>query len=92
MSKRAVGVSFCTLAALLYISRYYYTAIFFQGISRNDGFYERWLDFLGTGPTFWATTCIIVGIFYLIWAEFEEKINNFATSIVNKIKKLFSDC
>lgn len=86
LSKRAVGVAFCTLATVLYISRYFYTVLFYQGVTRSDGFYERWLNFLGEGPLFWATICVGVGILYLIWAEFEDIVNNLALKLSNKTK------
>jgi hypothetical protein len=71
MSHRATGVLFIVVAALLYATRYIAAAIFGSGVSSwNSELFQAMLSYVGDGPAFWALLALIVGVAYLIWAEY----------------------
>jgi len=74
MRKRTVGVSFCCLAVVLYLSRYVF-ALWYLGEGQRSGnseALERQLEYVGVGPWVFAAAFLIVGIFFLIRGEREK--------------------
>jgi hypothetical protein len=71
MSHRATGILFILVAALLYATRYIAAAIFGSGVSSwNAELFQAMLSYVGDGPTVWALLALIVGVAYLVWAEY----------------------
>ena len=72
VSRRATGVVFCFIAALLYATRYLAAAIFGSGVSTwNSELFGSMLDYVGSEPATLATLALVVGIAYLVWGEIE---------------------
>jgi len=97
MGRRATGNVFIGIAAFLYGVKYLSAAIFGSNApSWNEVFFERLLAYVGNGPIVLSIISLIIGIFYLIFAEFEGKKNERGSEgnqgskeegIVNKIKE-----
>lgn len=69
MNKRGAGVSFCAIAALLYIARYITAAIFGSGtLSWNADLFNAMLEYIGPGLLIMSIISLIVGVVYLILA------------------------
>jgi len=74
MGRRTAGVVFIGIAAFLYGVKYLSAAIFGSNVSSwNGDLFERLLDYVGNGPIVWSVISLVIGIFYLIYAEFEDK-------------------
>jgi hypothetical protein len=70
MSRRATGVVFCFIAALLFSTRYLAAAIFGSGVSSWDAqLFRAMLEYVGQAPSILAAIALAVGIIYLAWAE-----------------------
>lgn len=74
MSKRITGAFFILSAAILFAARYVSAAIHIAGLtSFDDAMFSKSLNYVGT-PLFMASIlCLIVGVIYLISAEFDER-------------------
>ena len=73
MNRRGTGAIFCLIAALLFSVRYVSAAIFGSGVVSWDAELFRFmLSYIGSGPIIASVISLIIGIFYLIWAEVTE--------------------
>ena len=73
MNRRATGTIFCLIAAILYATRYLSAAIFMSGISSwSNNLFTSGLNYVGGTLTTFSTISLVVGIAYLVLAEFEE--------------------
>jgi hypothetical protein len=74
MEKRTVGVVFCCLAVVLFLSRYI-LALWYRGSGRtswgSDDF-ARFLDYVGFLPWVLATAFLLAGILYLARSKTEK--------------------
>lgn len=72
MSKRAAGIGFCLIAALLYATRYLGAAVV-ESSTRTWG-PQAVYQFLGSvGPSYAVMgLSLLIGLGYLAWAEVEE--------------------
>jgi hypothetical protein len=76
MSRRATGIAFCGIAAFLFGIRYIAAAIYISNANLSEyGFevYMRWMGYIGSLPWIFAGVALIIGIGYLVWAEFEKR-------------------
>lgn len=72
MSRRTTGTLLLVIAAFLYSVRYLSAAIFGSGVaSRNSELFQEMLNYVGTAPQSWSIAALILGLFYLVWAEYE---------------------
>ncbi len=74
MSRRGAGIGLIAIAALLYAARHVTAALF---IPPNLGTYDeetftRWLGYVGDGPGVLSAIALLVGVSYLVLAEWEE--------------------
>lgn len=71
MSKRGIGVIFCILAVVLFLSRYVF-ALWYRGLGRttwgSEDFAQN-LGYVGLTPWVMAFGFLIAGIVYLVRAE-----------------------
>ena len=73
MNKRGAGVLFCLIAAILFSARYISAAIFMSGVvSWSKDLFLSSLEYIGYPLLSLSTLSLIVGVAYLIWAEWEE--------------------
>ncbi len=73
MNKRGAGVLFCLIAAILFSARYISAAIFMSGVvSWSNDLFLSSLEYIGYPLLSLSTLSLIVGVAYLIWAEWEE--------------------
>jgi hypothetical protein len=74
MTKRTVGISFCALAVVLFLSRYLIAALY-RG-SNNSQWGSRdfadYLGYVGIAPWFFAAIFLAAGIYYLVRSESEK--------------------
>lgn len=74
MNRRATGVCFCIIAALLYISRYFSAAIFGSGVSSwNRRLFAAMLEYVGSELKVLSIVALIVGLAYIITAEIRNE-------------------
>ncbi|WP_181393261.1 MULTISPECIES: hypothetical protein [Paenibacillus] len=72
MSRRTTGTLLLVIAALLYSVRYLSAAIFGSGVTSWDSdLFQGMLNYIGTAPQSWSIAALILGLFYLVWAEYE---------------------
>ncbi|MHA7580747.1 hypothetical protein ACX12E_10125 [Paenibacillus vandeheii] len=72
MSRRTTGTLLLVIAAFLYGVRYLTAAIFGSGVaSWSSDLFQEMLNYVGTAPRNWSMVALIMGLFYLIWAEYE---------------------
>ncbi|WP_177185644.1 MULTISPECIES: hypothetical protein [Paenibacillus] len=72
MSRRTTGTLLLVIAAFLYGVRYLSAAIFGSGVtSWNSDLFQGMLNYIGTAPQSWSIAALILGLFYLVWAEYE---------------------
>ena len=74
MTKRTVGISFCALAVVLFLSRYLIAALY-RGFtvelwSSED--FARCLGYVGIAPWFFAALFLAAGIYYLVRSESDK--------------------
>jgi len=73
MNRRGTGVIFCLMAALLFCTRYVSAAIFGSGVvSWSSELFSQMLSYVGIGLPIMSVISLLIGIFYLIWAEKTE--------------------
>jgi H+/Cl- antiporter ClcA len=71
VSRRTTGALLLVIAAFLYGVRYLSAAIFGSGItSWNSDLFQEMLNYVGTAPRNWSLVALILGLFYLMWAEY----------------------
>lgn len=74
MNKRATGAAFCAIAALLFAARYIAAAIFMSNDSSwSANLFAAGLEYVGVGLPIASGIALAVGIFYLAWAEMENR-------------------
>jgi hypothetical protein len=74
MNRRAAGVTFLAIAALLYIARHLSAAIFGSGVqSWNSDLYRGMLSYVGSDLLVLSIVAALVGIVYLLWGELEKR-------------------
>ncbi|WP_181586431.1 hypothetical protein [Paenibacillus taichungensis] len=72
MSRRTTGTLLLVIAAFLYSVRYLSAAIFGSGVaSWSSELFQKMLKYVGTAPQSWSIAALILGLFYLVWAEYE---------------------
>lgn len=72
MSRRTTGTLLLVIAAFLYSVRYLSAAIFGSGVaSWNSELFQEMLNYVGTAPQSWSIAALVLGLFYLVWAEYE---------------------
>ncbi len=74
MSKRFAGVSFCLISAILFSVRYIAASIYSPNNSGSYGTddFARYLSYMGSEIVAASIIALLVGIGYLVWAEYEE--------------------
>jgi hypothetical protein len=73
MNKRGAGVVFLVTSAALYASRYIAAAIFGSNVSSWDAeLFQAMLSYVGDALLAWSTLLALLGLFYLIWGEWDE--------------------
>jgi len=71
MSKRATGIVFICIAAFLYGVRYLSAAIFGSNLpSWNKQMFQEMLESVGNGPLVLSVIALVIGVVYLLFAEF----------------------
>lgn len=74
MNKRAAGVSFCFISALLLMTHYITTAIYLSGTSGWDaGLFADGLKYTGNILDILSAITCVIGIIYLILGEKREE-------------------
>lgn len=92
MHKRTVGMTFICIAAFLYGVRYITAAIFGSNVSSWDSsLFKAMLNYIGNGPLIFSVLSLILGILYLIIAEFGEALKGSFQQIKNKWDELEKD-
>lgn len=77
MGKRFVGGIFILSAALLFIARYIAAAIFMSGVSSwSAELFSVGLEYIGAPLLVLSVISFLIGVFYLLWAEFSDKVQN----------------
>ena len=73
MNRRAAGVCFCAIAAVLFATRYITAAIFGSGVvSWDAGLFRAMLEYVGTPLLTLSILSLVVGIAYLVFSEFKR--------------------
>ncbi len=76
MKKRATGLALLLIAALLESTRYISAAIYGSGFPLEGGWgpdqFKKLLSYTNNGLSIWVFLALIIGIAYLIWAEYED--------------------
>ncbi len=76
MSRRATGTAFFGIAAFLFGIPYIAAAIYISSANLSEfgsEVYMRWMGYIGSLPWVLAGVALIIGIGYLVWAEFEKR-------------------
>ncbi len=74
MNKRIAGFGFVSLAAFLYAIKYLTAAIYFSNVqSWGREYFSHSLHYVGPGLSVWAGLSLIIGVYYLVSAEWSEK-------------------
>ncbi|WP_367058780.1 hypothetical protein [Paenibacillus kandeliae] len=76
MSRRTAGVICICIAALLLCTRYLTAAIYRSGVVLNNTTFDQVLHDIGGTLTTWSIVSLVVGIVYLIFAEWKENKKN----------------
>lgn len=88
MHRRTVGIILLCISAFLYGVRYLSAAIFGSNVSSwNSDLFNNMLAYIGNGPLFWSWIALVIGVGYLIVAEFESPI----AKITKKFKKNWNE-
>ncbi|WP_379134863.1 hypothetical protein [Paenibacillus sp. sgz500958] len=75
MSRRTTGVFFIGIAAFLYGIRYLSAAVYGSGsMGWNETMFQNLLDYVGRAPLVLSVLSLIVGVIYLMAAEFGESL------------------
>jgi hypothetical protein len=74
MTKRTVGISFCALAVVLFLSRYIIAALYrgFDNHQWGSQDFADYLGYVGIEPWFFAALFLAAGIYYLVRSESEK--------------------
>ena len=73
MNKRGTGVAFIAIAAFLFSAKYISAAIFGSGLaSYNEELFNAMLSYIGNPLSICAIFALLIGLAYIVWAEYEE--------------------
>ena len=73
MNKRGTGVTFIAIASFLFSTRYISAAIYGSSSSNwNDELFNAMLEFIGNPLSICAIFALLIGLAYIVWAEYEE--------------------
>ena len=74
MNRRAMGVTFCFIAAFLFSMRYIAAAIYIAGgPSWDRNIFEGGLTYVGNELLYLSVLSLLVGVFYILREELKEK-------------------
>jgi len=74
VSRRAVGVALCGIAAFLFSTRYVATVILFPDTGEwNREIFGRFASYTEPLPWFLAGLALLVGLAHLVWAEIDPR-------------------
>lgn len=74
MNRRATGVVFIAIAALLFATRYIAAAIFGSGVrSWEAGLFDAMLEYVGPELPALSGMSLLIGVVYLVLAEVSRK-------------------
>lgn len=77
MTRRAAGTVFLTIAVFLFSIRYIAAAIYGSGASLNNEYsreaFQQFLSYVGSLPLILSIISLIIGIIFMVWAEFENR-------------------
>lgn len=74
MNKRGTGRIFCLIGSLLFAARYITAAIFMSSTTAWDAtIFEASLEYQRNSLLIFSIFSLIIGIFYIAWAEIKEK-------------------
>ena len=74
MNKRAAGVMFCLISAVLFSARYISAAIFMSNAtSWSHSLFESGLEYVGTPLQTLGIVSLLLGISYILWGELSKK-------------------
>ena len=74
MNRRAAGVCFCAIAAVLFAARYLTAARFGSGVlSWDAGLFRAMLEYVGTPLLTLSILSLVAGIAYLIFSEIKKE-------------------
>ncbi|MGD7043236.1 hypothetical protein [Jeotgalibacillus proteolyticus] len=72
MNKRAAGMSFLFISAILFSTKYISAAIFGSGVASWDqNLFNAMLSYIGAPLTILSVVSFIAGFSYLAWGEYE---------------------
>ncbi|WP_156291871.1 hypothetical protein [Oceanobacillus salinisoli] len=73
MRKRGAGIAFIGISAFLITGKYVSAAIFGSGVvSWNSQLFNNMLSYVGGTLSNFSIFTFIIGVTYIIWAEYEE--------------------
>ncbi|MCQ6563755.1 hypothetical protein [Paenibacillus mendelii] len=88
MNKRTTGVVFICIAAFLYGIRYLSAAIFASNVSSwNANLFRDMLGYVGKGPLILSILSLVVGIIYILIAEFGQSMKGASSPLTDKIRE-----
>ncbi|UVI29369.1 hypothetical protein [Paenibacillus spongiae] len=88
MHKRTAGIVFIAIAAFLYGIRYLSAAIFGSNVSSWDAdLFRQMLAYVGKGPLVLSVLSLLIGILYLLFAEFGEPAKKTSKPLRDKIRE-----
>jgi hypothetical protein len=74
MHRRTAGMMFIGIAAFLYATKYISAALFASNVSSWDrSLFRTMLSYVGNGPILFSILSLIMGLVYLVTAEFENQ-------------------
>lgn len=76
MTRRSAGMIFLIISTILFCMRYIVAAIYGVGkltSEYSNHSFELFLSYVGVLPIILSIIALILGIFYIIWAEFDKK-------------------
>jgi len=77
MNRRGTGIFFILIASFLYCTKFLTAAIFGSGVmSWSYDLYHVMLDYVGNSLNVWSLLSLLVGLFYLVWAELDSLRNS----------------
>lgn len=73
MNKRRTGVTFIAIAAFLFSAKYISAAIFGSNVpSWDEDLFNAMLEYVGNPLNICSVLALLIGLAYIIWAEYEE--------------------
>ncbi len=73
MNKRGAGVTFIAIAAFLISAKYISAAVFGSGVSSwDENLFREMSEYVGIPLNICSVLALLVGLAYIVWAEYEE--------------------